>query len=424
MSDLRQKFVTPRIYFFDFNLGIKMNSRLTLRHALLAGIAAIAPVQLFAQEATEAEAIPSVAQADAASNEGIDITKPLNNLIANQWIQLRASGEVVGNVVQLSGDSYVPVQDVRVLLMQNGRVVSESVTGAQGQVTLASVTPGQYTLIARGENTVGSFSVVVLDMENGSHLPIDFSMPLVSMSTNKFGGLLASQSGSRPSVPSAIAADPLGRGREYQVRDFRVSLDVDGMLHGNLSLPGLSPLESRLGNTNVMLFDEQGNEVVRTQSDANGHYKFAGIKPGCYGIVATGRGYFTAHSVCVVDESAEVAGSTSGKKLTAYNAATGAINTEMNQQSDNDSAEFALEPVDGGGTPVLESQGAPMFAGGPGGGFPGGAAGGGGAGGGILGGRFGTIALLGGLGGLAAAVASSDDDSSTVPATAVANGAQ
>ncbi len=347
-------------------------------------------------------------------------TRPLNQLYVNQWVQLRASGELVGNVVSLSGESYSPVSATRVALVQNGRIVADAMSDAKGEVVFANVLPGRYTLVARGETTIGSFSVAVLDWESGRHLPAEFSVPVAEIEDRSIDALMASQFAPNAinAAPASPVADPLGRTREYRIRDYKVSLEADGSLHGNLSRPGLAPVDSGVGGTNVILF-ANGREVARTQSNAEGHYQFADVKPGCYSIVANGVAGFAAVSVyATAAEPAEKLSSTLGQNGVRFVSAVmqegsgSGVNTELSSSGDTEIVEdFALEPVGGEIIDGPLAGPAPMGFPGGGGGMVGG--GGAGGGGGILGGRFGGIALLGGLAGVAAAIATDDDDDDT-----------
>ncbi len=268
----------------------------------------------------------------------------------------------------------------------------------------------------------GSFSLAVLDMESGRHLPADFSVPVAQVNDRSIDSLLASQaSPNRPFLVRAtnVVTDPLGRSRTVKMRDYKVRLDAEGALHGDLALPGIAPAQSNTGGMNVILF-EGGREVARTVSDQDGHYKFANLKAGSYSIIANGSAGFAAISVCAVEEEANSQLSSlsagNGQRFVAsmLQDGTESVETEVTETQDvGEVEEFALEPV-GDGT-VVGPVGPPPGGFPVGGGATGGVGGGGPAG---LAGRIGPAAAIGGAVIAAALIADEDDNNNAVdPAT-------
>jgi hypothetical protein len=392
-----------------------MSSKFVCRRFLAVAVALSVSCQAFAQE----EALPASPEIVERPVSVANVAeRPLGKLFLNQWVQVRASGELVGSVVRLTGESYGPASDQHVLLMQDGRVIAEGRTESQGAFVFPNVAPGLYTVVARGTNSLGSFSINVLDLDAGRHLPAQLAIPVAEIADSYIDSILTSQSiPGRASVTAINTnADPLGRGRESNDGNYKVALEADGSLQGYLSRPGLAPASSGLGGTNVVLY-ESGREIKRAQADSNGHYVFADLTPGCYSVVASGTAdFFACFAFCATAPESELS-------QTAQNGSNRFVSTAAQEGSSGLQAEGGQQPpATLGGTDwelVPDQAGFVPMAGGPVGGFPAGAGGGAGGGAGMFGGGFGGLAALGALGGIAAAIASDDDDNDNVQSPVV-----
>ena len=390
--------------------AMKFVKGLTLSGSLLCAASSV-----IAQEAMPAIPADSFQKpvATAAASQA------LNNLFVHQWVQARPSGELMGRVVRLRGETSMPAATMRVALTQGNQVVSETMSNTDGSFALTNVQPGMYTIVSRGDNTVGAFSLVVVPPEAGHYLPAEVAIPVANVMENSLQSMVSTQAGAIPLGlynQSGSIVDPLGESRTDMIRDYKVYLN-DEVLKGRLSNPGIAPVDTNITGTTVALFQD-GREVARTRTDLNGDYEFRSLKPGCYGLVANGPSGFAAFGFCAAERGRELS-QNAALRAAGYVSAVQDGASSLNGELGNSDAvsvvdQYQLVP----NQPELPLAvgpfgGPPPFAG-AGGGFGGGGAGGGGGlfgGGGGLG-RF--LPLLA-LGGVAAAIAADDNNNNNGP---------
>ncbi len=385
-------------------MSIRIHLRTLLASAAVLGISGSA----FAQEA-----MPAISSSQTGRPVSVNsANRALNDLFLNQWVQARASGELIGRVMRVQGDAAIPAGGFRVSVVQNGQLVSDTMSDGQGAFSLSNVGPGHYTIVSRSDNSIGSFSLVVLAPEAGRHLPADVTIPVATVVGGSLQTIMAASRAPGQNVDlnqRGFDGDPLGENRIPAGRDCEYVLKADGSLEGRISRPGTAPMASDLANTTVQLF-ENGREIGRTKTDVNGVYSFANLRPGAYGLVASGRPGFLAFGFCAVAYQPELSSNTllDGSRFVAAAAQSGdsgSLNGEPGEPTDED--DRVLVPDDQGLALVPDQLGGFPA----GGGAPLGGAGAGGLGGGGLGG----LAAIGALAAVGAAIASDDNNDNVVP---------
>lgn len=372
---------------------------------------ASAPVCSFAAN-FDAESITST----APSNQFV------NDLFSRQWVVRDAFGSVSGSVVGLTHNNKVPVGDLNVFLVRNGEVVFKTVSDKDGAFKLDKVNPGSYSLVVRGPESIGAFSLHVLDAASGKHLGSDVEVRVVSPS-NKVAEILDKQTvpsfATRIHNPVDLSRDPIESVRTFG-QSQAVRADEYGRLVGRV---GLADQGRDLSDMQVYVFKDD-EQVASAPVSASGEYAVEGLKPGVYGFVAIGESGFAATSFEFVSSAANATGPNGEKLVGLFKHACRHMNVECVPCPEVTVCEVVTEVVQEVVAVVDEPCGeviadecgvAPNcgcgfgFGGGYGGGF-----GGGGGGGGFHGGGNGWAGLAGiaGLATVAGILAADNDDGS------------
>lgn len=355
-------------------------------------------------------------------------------LTINQWVRLAEDGTLNGRLMATSLDgSALGVDGVEVTVQQDGGEAFDATSNVDGEFSITGVTPGIYSLTARGETSFASCAMHVVgsDVETARDLPIQSLISLADVDQSIVQGAMVRYLPPtfEPIRHSIEEADLTGlRTRVVSDHLFKVA-QTDGGLSGVIYAAGAeADVLEGAAMTNVFVLRE-GTEVARITTEDDGSFRLDDMEAGVYSVIAVGPDGIGSIGFQLIAEddlaTAAIIGR-DGTSLIQDFAPAGSLGMQV------------APPVGGGvGSDVLLSEQivgpcttcgdvpgvvAPIsgcntcgaagggFAGGGIGGYGGVAGGAGGFGGGLAGGGLGRLALLGGLGAAIAIAASDDDD--------------
>ncbi|XZE45481.1 hypothetical protein SH467x_000725 [Pirellulaceae bacterium SH467] len=336
----------------------------------------------------------------------------VNELFSRQWVTANEMGDVTGSVVGLVPNDKTTAADLAVYLVKDSKVELKTKADAEGKFTLVGVQPGTYSLIVRGEEAFGAFSLKVLSREKGLHLTSDVEVRVVKPA-DKVTEILRGQTlppyAMRIESSIETDSDPLGPSRSFSPSQV-VSADAEGRLVGTVgSVKG----DKDLSDLTVFILKD-GEEVAKALVAPNGEYVVSGLEPGVYGFVAAGESGFVATSFEFVPNKLDPVNA-KGEKLIGIFRPCHRLNAEVVPCCDTASIDVVsteiVEVVEAPAEVLCEeTQPAASCCGGMGwGGY-----GGGGGGGGAHGGGWGGIAGIAGLAAVAGILAAEDDDEAPV----------
>jgi hypothetical protein len=332
-----------------------------------------------------------------------------NDLTQNQWVKLSSEGGIRGSVVSIANGVLKAQNKVSVFLVKDGQAIAQGTTDIDGDFIIGHVRSGVYSLVVQAPNQLALLALTVLDEESGKHLPDRIQVRTIEPASPRIAELIRANTLPVVHGDSYLDVDPIAEKRVFHNTN-EVTIDSKGGISGRLSLP---MSKADLSKTLVYL-TRDGREVLRTRASSSGAYRFEGVVPGAYGLVASGpEGIaavgFTAIAsnvaaqgkarVRLVSQDGAVLNPTLSPAANLPGPATDSLNVEL-------AATDCLTPIqsipieqaiaeDACGTPLAACGcGGAMAGGGYGGG--GGGSGGGGAGMGGFGG-LGTLAAVGAI---------------------------
>ena len=351
-------------------------------------------------------------------------------------VRLDADGRLTAQFSNRSADSgeIETIDNVRVKLIRDGRIVARVRQANNGIVHLEDVQPGTYSLIAQSPTGYVSAGVQVLPAVKMSELieadaetrrRLDTSgihVMLVPKGDYEVVSQFFNGSNKVTAKVAAIDSDAFGDVIQSPLRRPTLSLQEDGEAVGQVF--GLDPKtgeNSAVGGARVALI-RGGSVVAATFADAEGRYRLTGLTEGVYTMAtASDRGFSAFGVEAKVAEATVALEDAQGRKFVQFGEVYSdpcccvehAVICEDAIPYEPLCGEVITETIIEESLPILEE--APLLAepfppaapmGGGFGGFGGGVGGGGGFGGG----GFGAIAGLAGLGLGAYALSESDDD--------------
>ena len=375
----------------------------------------------------------------------------MDHLTVQQWVKLSDDGVLRGRVISSENGDNVGLANVEITLLSPDSEMLTATTGDDGRFEVESVPSGIYAMTGRADGYFAccAMHVVAPDMPAADQAS---SEATVTAAAVDFSDIQTAMIRYLPPV-----FDPIDHSvREADLKQLHPHIVADDMFKVRQRRGGLDGFIMRAGavqatlmgaeQTNVFLF-HNGEEVARTFTEPNGHFRIDDLQPGDYSLIAVGpKGVGTV--------GFELMDATEPETVSVH----GADGTSLVQAGSYSSNSFAMqvapptetvgamqgnvvsdvligeqvvgETVLGGcSTCAAQSGFAPVggltggacgACGGAGGGFAGGgfAGGGLGGGGGLLGGGIGRLAALGGIGAAIAVAASDDDDDVQVPGAA------
>lgn len=356
-------------------------------------------------------------------------------LVVNQWVRLEGGQPLVGKVVVPSADGEgVLLREATVAIVSEAGEVQRVNTDAQGQFSFANITPGIYSLTARGKDALSIVALHVVDAadEAAKSYPKTVEMPAAAIDFATVNMAIIRYLPPAKSSKSLVSMETADLSKlapkVYSDRVFRVSQIEGGML-GRIYSAGADGASLPVAANSNVFITRDGQEVARTVTDKDGRFEIKSLPLGRYSLLTLGpAGLGLVGFELISAESApSLSGSVNGESLVSQ-VDCGCVQEFEIQCAPIPEVVTCFEEVveapccegevvlgeeviaeevlmDGLGTPVPGGIGGPGY----GGGFGGGGGGFGGAGGGI-GGAGGLLGLAAAGGIAAAAIAASDDD--------------
>lgn len=325
------------------------------------------------------------------------------------------------------------------LISPNGRIGSQR-PDAKGAVVFDGVPEGPVGVVVTGPDlhaTAAVYTREVAEDDAGAPDPTaiakPFRLPVMRISNSE---VLKNTSGYEvnPATRRDFAGADYERFSEYQAQQvvyYRTRINADGTLPGRVFTLVDPELEIDYSGTNIAIY-ENGEYIRGTTTSPKGYFDVPGMKPGVYGVVASGPLGYSAFAFEAVGNAAPLPVPSVAKKDSPFRTAgflqpAGPGESKMLYSpmlppamlpylrstvvGQYGSAGGSADAVATG--PVAPVNGTGL---GAGGGMAGGSAGGSGGGGGGVGGGGGTGGLLGLAGlGAALAIATDDDDDNFIP---------
>jgi hypothetical protein len=378
-----------------------------------------------------AQELPSVASTVSApaTSEAVRANLALsvqgNELTQNQWVKLSSEEGIRGSVVSIAKGVLKPQNNVSVFLVKDGQAVSQGTTDIDGDFIIGHVEPGVYSLVVQSPNQLALLALTVLDEESGKHLPERIQVRTIEPASPRIAELIRANTLPAVNGDSFVDQDPIAANRVFHNTN-EVAIDSKGGIAGRLSLPNS---KADLSKTLVYL-TRDGREVLRTRATSSGMYRFEGVVPGAYGLVASGPEGIAAIGFTAVASKVAAQG-TARVRLVSQDGAV--LNPTLPQASDlpgpaTESLNVELAATDCL-TPIQsipieqaiaeDACGTPLAACGCGGAMAGGGMGSGGGGGGSgagMGGMgsWGTLAAVGALAAVGIAQANNNQPAEVV----------
>ncbi len=264
---------------------------------------------------------------------------PMADAISDQSrthrIRLSSDGLVPGKilVVDPQTNAVVPATDLTVMFAQNGEIKAQVEPGEGGVFQASGLGPGLYSVIASGASGFVAFGVELLPAAV-AHVPRDGVVQPVSFFQEEQAALEIDALAVPPrdleavgqlvrsyvpaagasvggiddadvlsAAPPAVGQDgkPLSDRPTTSIKQHSVMLGENGSLSGRMRrLHPQTGKPMRMRRLNVFLV--QGDQVAgQARVDSvSGEFKFTGIQPGDYSVVAAGPEGFAAFAVQIV----------------------------------------------------------------------------------------------------------------------------
>ncbi len=306
-------------------------------------------------------------------------------------------------------------------------------TNAEGVAEFAGVTPDiLHAVVVNDQVAHAAIPVMPISAETADAESITsdtIKIPVLGTSREEILKNVAAYTSPNRSIESPFGRT-FGVDRIGPIRGvYTVRMSVDGLVSGRIVVPDTGA-ESSLRFANITIL--QGNQVIAqtTSNTTDGVFSLVNMRPGSYGLIAAGPAGYAAYAFEVLPNAAPLTSIINGQRLIAANVVAEELIVFMvppelaDQVTETITQDYTLEPISADPatptptemalTPDVGIPGGGFPGGGfPGGGFPGGA---GGGGSGLAGGLNGALSQLAqvapliALGGIAAAVASDNND--------------
>lgn len=235
---------------------------------------------------------------------------------AQHWVGLTDSRTIEGSVSYFKPDGeLVPMTNAQVVLMplDESTGITCCKTDQNGRFVFPNGHVGVYGLVAFGSEGLASHTVHVLDsiVAENSGKPLATQLAITTASSDRdFSMRMVRGYGN---VEHQVAKGPI-RTPQYRLASHElmprpkaitqaIELSADGTLHGRLTLPSLrSGVAADLSSMNVSII--QNKQVVeRTVTDKQGRFEVKSLKPGAYGVMASGTAGFASFGLQLLPSS-------------------------------------------------------------------------------------------------------------------------
>ena len=204
-------------------------------------------------------------------------------------VALNSSGAIEGRVASMDAQGTQGIADLSVQFMKNGKVIQETMTSSDGSFRVEGLNEGNYSFVASGENGFAAYGVQVVSETAGVDNVMEASAVAPGVSIVK--QILDNNLPEKFSAPAESVKNPI-------VGANRVNL-VDGKLVGTVrSLDNAS-----VAGTLVHILSGE-KQVAQVETNEDGSFSIADMKPGVYNFVSTGPSGYAAVSFEAVNEVA------------------------------------------------------------------------------------------------------------------------
>ncbi len=245
-------------------------------------------------------ALPLMATAAVSASQWVNDTAPidLNIEVAEvessigvtriHAVALNSSGAIEGRVASMNADGTQGLSELNVYFMSGGKVVQETTTSSDGSFRVEGLTEGNYSFIASGENGFAAYGVKVVGETAGVDNVMEASAVAPGVAAVKqildSNTVEVAEATSSQDVQTVVGAN-------------RVNL-VDGKLFGTVRSLDNITVDGTL--VHILSGDKQ---IAKVETDENGSFSIADMKPGVYNFVSTGPSGYAAVSFEAVNDT-------------------------------------------------------------------------------------------------------------------------
>lgn len=353
-------------------------------------------------------------------------------LVVNQWVRLAAEQPLVGKVVMPSADGKgTLVRQASIAMVSEGGDVQRVETDADGRFSFGAVTPGIYSLTARGKGAISIVALHVVDAadEAASSYPTTVEMPAAAIDFATVNMAIIRYLPPGPSMKSNVSMKTADLSKlapkVYSDRVFRVS-QVEGGMLGRIYSAGANDASLPVAASSNVFVLRDGQEIARAITDKDGRFEVKDLPLGRYSLLTLGPAGLGLVGFELVSLAPATLSGSAGVETLVSQVDCGCVQEFEIQCAPLPEVVTCFEEVvdapccgdEGALTEemvaedlLMDGYGTPVSGGGYAGtgtGYGGGGSGLGGAGGGFAGGGLLGLAAAGGI--VAAAIAASDDD--------------
>ena len=207
-----------------------------------------------------------------------------------------------------------PVEQVRVKLIQRGRIVASSTEVIDGVVQLKDIAPGTYSLIATAPEGYVSAGLQVLPAATFDQIEAADGEAKRELTTTGVHVFLVSRDdyravagffkGGQPaeaagvgSAADAVSEEPFESGVLSPFRRPVLTIQTDGRAYGRIfNLDAKSGRDTAVSSARLAIVRD-GRIVSTAVTDANGRYELRGLTPGPYTLATAAETGFSAFGV-------------------------------------------------------------------------------------------------------------------------------
>ena len=204
-------------------------------------------------------------------------------------VALNSSGAIEGRVASMDAQGTQGIADLSVQFMKNGKVIQETMTSSDGSFRVEGLNEGNYSFVASGENGFAAYGVQVVSETAGVDNVMEASAVAPGVSIVK--QILDNNLPEKFSAPAESVKNPI-------VGANRVNL-VEGKLVGTVRSLDNASVAGTL--VHILSGDKQ---VAQVETNEDGSFSIADMKPGVYSFVSTGPSGYAAVSFEAVNEVA------------------------------------------------------------------------------------------------------------------------
>ena len=162
------------------------------------------------------------------------------------------------------------LKDIPVTLYKDNKEVAKTTTDGKGHYKFEGLEAGEYKVVFDYSKLPTTKTDLGLDVENQSRIDNDYAITDITLPTDELIHISDKKDYNQPNLDAGFV-------------EFKRSLEGTAWLDTNKD--GIRDVnEPTLGEMTIVIFDEKGNNVGQTKTDANGHYVFNDLPAGKYDV--------------------------------------------------------------------------------------------------------------------------------------------